>query len=173
MDEVPPSVDRLPRPPRLVQRRGPLRVRRRQRRIERARGLGVRDGPLRLPDLPQRAREVSVNAGNRIVDRHRPRHQLDGGGVVTALSRDEPEQLQRVELLRVDRQHLPVQRLGLLKPPRLVVVERQLDRLEDGHLRHAPCSIGEGAGSVIRAAGLTPSPYCERAGVRGCTSKLE
>ena len=64
--------------------------------------------------------EIAVCGSLRAVDVQRPRNQFNRGIEVTLLARDHAQQMQRIELARIEFQHLPVQRLRRFKPSLLV-----------------------------------------------------
>ena len=56
--------------------------------------------------------------------RDRAGEEVHGGVGSSGLLRDEAEPVERVGMLRVHREHLPIARFGLGDPPRLVVAQR-------------------------------------------------
>ena len=58
------------------------------------------------------------------VQRDRPSNVLDGGGVLARLRGDHAEEMHCVGLIRLDLENLPIDFLGGLQPPRLVVLDR-------------------------------------------------
>ena len=70
------------------------------------------------------------------VSRQRPAEQIGGGIRPAHLKRQHPKLLKRVRMIRRHRQDLPVNLLGLLQIPLLMLLHRQLKGLFEGKLRH-------------------------------------
>jgi hypothetical protein len=68
------------------------------------------------------------------VDVQRARDQVNGGAEVALLAGDHAQQVQRVELARIEFQHLPVQRLRRFEPSLLVQFDGLLKK-RCGHVQ--------------------------------------
>ncbi len=77
----------------------------------------------------QRVAQVAIGRGVGAVAQQRTRYQLLGLPVPALLIGDHPQKMQGVDVLRVQLQHLSVQRLGLLQAPRLMLLQGQADLL--------------------------------------------
>ena len=60
-------------------------------------------------------------------------HQFHSGIATPRLMRDDPKIVQHIRVARLHRENLPVNRLRLRQPPGLVVLERKLEYLINGH----------------------------------------
>ncbi len=105
----------------------------RQRFVEAVERLGV------ALERVQHVGEIHQDVGHFGIDLERGRHQPEGFAHLAALRFREPEQMQRVEMVRRRLQHARVKLLGLAQPPLLVQGDGVLHRLrqvETGRLRH-------------------------------------
>src|SRR5205814_770447 len=85
----------------------------------------------------------------------RPRDQFLGLLVPALLMSDHPQKMQGIDVLRIKRQHLAVEGLGLRQAPRLVVLQSQADLLRGGLPQWARACIFDG--HVLRACSIETS----------------
>ena len=95
----------------------------RQRLVEAVERLGV------ALERVQHVGEIHQGVGRFGIDLERGRHQPVGLAHLAALRLRQPEQMQRVEMVRRRLQHARVQLLGLAQPPLLVQGDGVLHRL--------------------------------------------
>jgi hypothetical protein len=69
-------------------------------------------------------RDVVVKVGDAVVAGERAPDEVDGLLVTAGLKRQHAEQIERVEMIGVPRQNLPVQTLGFVEPTALVQRQR-------------------------------------------------
>ena len=106
------------------------------RRIRRDRSVRVRDDFIRSPQRPADEREVGADGGDAGIDRHRLGNQRVCCFKIPSRVRDQAEQLERLEMIRLSGEYLPVDVLRLAKPPGLMMGETLRHRLLDRHARH-------------------------------------
>src|SRR6266704_1099608 len=61
------------------------------------------------------------------IARERPRYQLLGPTMLATLIGDDTQKMQSVDVLRIDRQHFAVSRLGLRQAPHAMVLQGDVD----------------------------------------------
>jgi len=104
--------------------------------VDRQRLVGAGERILRPVERPQDARVVGVAVGGRGIDRKRPADQAVRLGELAALGGDQAEEMQRLELVGIAAEHLPVERLCLRQLPRPVRGNALLHEVgERRHLR--------------------------------------
>jgi len=84
------------------------------------------DGLVELSLPSQRIAEIVVGGRIRWIARERQRYQLGGPPMFAPLMGDDTQEVQRVDVLRIDRQHFTVSHLCLRQPPCLMVLQRSV-----------------------------------------------
>ena len=128
----------------------------RQRLVEAIERLGV------ALERVQHVGEIHPGIGRFRIELERGRHQAEGLAHLAALRLRQPEQMQRVGMVRRSLQHARVQLLSLAQPPLLVQGDgflHCLRQIETGRLRHG-ARYGPGsswrASMSARTIGLRP-----------------
>ena len=93
-------------------------------RLERDRLAVMRGGFVEPAERPVGEADIVVEVRHPLVQRQRLADQLDRGVAAADLVGEHAEQVQRVDMLGVGRQHLAVMLLGLLHPPGLMRAQR-------------------------------------------------
>ncbi len=71
-----------------------------------------------------RSSQVVVEGGRGPVQPDRPLDALDGGLVLARLRSNHAEKMERIGMIRLDRENLPIDLLGSLQPTALMVLDR-------------------------------------------------
>src|SRR6267378_8222391 len=96
-------------------------------RIERQ-SVQVRDdGLVELSSRYQRIAEIVVRGRIRRIALERPRYQLGGPSMFAPLMGDDAQEVQRIDVLRIDCQHFSVGRLRLTQTPCLMVLQGSVE----------------------------------------------
>ncbi len=97
--------------------------------LERERLPVASDGLLQLPLPNEHVSQVVMRGGVGGIAGERSGDPLRGLLVFTALIGDDARKVQGVDVLRIDRQYLPISRFGLGQAPRLMMLQSDIDLL--------------------------------------------
>jgi hypothetical protein len=95
------------------------------------------NGLIELSSVSQRIAEIAVGFGVVGVEGNGPTNQIHCNVIPSQLMGDQSQVVHGNGMLRLPGQDLPVEPLGLLQPPRLVVLQGQIDSVLDCELSHA------------------------------------